>query len=110
LSGHHVWLVVFKGALILPSSTEFCWQDTWMNEDVENCYRFYIIASNLKTEHTRESQVVIVQVWKPKGIGKAFEEDLKKLSNVLVDGHDRGSFSISLATFGDLDFPFLVVG
>jgi hypothetical protein len=25
LSGHHIWLLVFKGALILPSSTEFCW-------------------------------------------------------------------------------------
>jgi hypothetical protein len=70
-------LVVFKGALILPSSTEFCWHDAQMNEDVENCYRFYIIASSLKTELTRESKVVIVQVWKPKGIGKAFEEELK---------------------------------
>jgi hypothetical protein len=38
-----------------------------MNEDVENCYRFYINTSSLKTELTRESQVVIVQVWEPKG-------------------------------------------
>jgi hypothetical protein len=45
-----------------------------------------------------------------KGDGKAFEEELKKLANVLVHGHGRDSFSISLATFGDLDFPFLVVG
>jgi predicted transcriptional regulator YdeE len=73
--------------MILPSSTEFCWQDAWMNEDVENCYGFHIIASSLKTELTRESQVVIVQVWEPKGIGKAFEEELKKLANVLVDGY-----------------------
>jgi hypothetical protein len=37
-------LIVFKGALILPFSTEFCWQDAWMNEDVENYYGFYIIV------------------------------------------------------------------
>jgi hypothetical protein len=53
-------LVVFKGALILPSSAEFCWQDAWMNEDVEDCYGFYIIASSFKTEFTKESQVVII--------------------------------------------------
>jgi hypothetical protein len=78
-------LVVLKGALILPSSTEFYWQDAWMNEDVENCCGFYIITSGFKTEFTRESQVVIVQIWKPKGIVKAFEKELKKLANVLVD-------------------------
>jgi hypothetical protein len=58
-----------------------------MNEDVENCYRFYIITSGLETEFTRESQVIIVQIWKPKGIGKAFEEEFKKLANVLVNGY-----------------------
>jgi hypothetical protein len=73
--------------MILPSSTEFCWQDAWMNEDVENCYGFYIITSGFKTAFTRESQVVIVQIWKPKGISKAFEEELKKLSDVLVNGY-----------------------
>jgi hypothetical protein len=59
-----------------------------MNEDVENCYGFYIITSGLKTEFIRESQVIIVQIWKPKGIDKTFEEELKKLANVLVDGYD----------------------
>jgi hypothetical protein len=58
-----------------------------MNEDIENCYRFYIITSGLKTKFTRESQVIIVQIWKPKGIGKTLEEELKKLANVLADGH-----------------------
>jgi hypothetical protein len=58
-----------------------------MNEDIENCYRVYIITSSLKTELTRESQVIIVQVWKPKGIGKTFEEELEKLANVLADGY-----------------------
>jgi hypothetical protein len=85
-------LVVFKGALILPSSTEFCWQDAWMNEDIEDFYRFYIIASSLKTKLTRESQVIIIQIWKPKGIGKAFEEELKKLANVwLMDTVEAAS-------------------
>jgi hypothetical protein len=45
----------------------------------------YIIASGFKTEYTRESQVVIVQILEPKGIGKTFEEELKKLADVLVD-------------------------
>jgi hypothetical protein len=58
-----------------------------MNEDVENCYGFYIITSGLKTEFTRESQVIIVQVWEPKGVSKTFEEELKKLANVLADGY-----------------------
>jgi hypothetical protein len=58
-----------------------------VNEDIENCYRFYIITSSLKTKLTRESQVIIIQIWKPKEIGKTFEEELKKLANVLADGH-----------------------
>jgi hypothetical protein len=70
-------LIVFKGALILPSSTEFCWQDAWMDEDVENFYGSYIIASILEIEFIREGQVVIVQIRKPKGIGETFEEKLK---------------------------------
>jgi hypothetical protein len=83
----YVWLIVFKGALILPSSTEFCWQDVWMNEDVRNFYGFYIITSSLKIEFIRESQVIIVQIRKPKGIGETFEEKLKELADVLVDGY-----------------------
>jgi hypothetical protein len=53
----------------------------------KNCYRFYIITSSLKTKLTRESQVIIIQIWKPKWVGKTFEEQLKKLANVLADGH-----------------------
>jgi hypothetical protein len=80
-------LIVFKGALILPSSSEFCWQDAWMDEDVENFYGFYIVTSSLKIEFIRESQVIIVQIRKPKGIGETFEEKLKKLADVLVYGY-----------------------
>jgi hypothetical protein len=78
-------LVVFKGALILPSSTEFCWQDAWMDEDVENFYGCYIIASILEIEFIRKGQVVIVQIRKSKGIGETFEEKLKELADVLVN-------------------------
>jgi hypothetical protein len=80
-------LIVFKGALILPSSTEFCWQDAWMDEDVENFYGSYIITSILEIEFIREGQVVIVQIRKPKGIGETFEEKLKELADVLVNGY-----------------------
>jgi hypothetical protein len=41
---------------------------------------------------------------------KTSEQELKKLANVLIDGHSGGSFFISLATFGALGFPFLVIG
>jgi propanediol dehydratase small subunit len=81
-----------------------------MNEGIENCYRVYIIASSFKTKLTRKSQVIIIQIWKLKRVGKTSEEELKKLANALVDGYSGGSFSISLATFGALGFPFLIVG
>jgi hypothetical protein len=62
--------------MILPSSTEFCWQDAWMDEDIENFYGSYIIASILKSEFIRKGQVIIVQIRKPKGIGETSEEKL----------------------------------
>jgi hypothetical protein len=80
-------LIIFKGALILPSSTEFCWQDAWRDEDVKNFYGFCIITSSLKIEFIREGQVIIVQIRKPKGVGEAFEEKLKELADVLVNGY-----------------------
>jgi hypothetical protein len=81
-----------------------------MDEDIEHCYRSYIITSSFKTKFTRKGQVVIVQIWKPKRIGKTSEEELKKLANALIDGYSGGSFSISVATFGALGFTLLVVG
>jgi hypothetical protein len=81
-----------------------------MDEDIEHCYRSYIITSRFKTKFTRKGQDVIVQIWRPERIGKTSEEELKKLANALIDGHGGGNFSISLATFGALGFPFLVVG
>jgi hypothetical protein len=80
-------LVIFKGALILPSSTEFYWQDAWMGEDVENFYGSYIITSIFKIEFIRKGQVVIVQIREPKGIGETVEEKLKELADVLINGY-----------------------
>jgi hypothetical protein len=77
LPGHHVWLVVLKGTLNQPSSTESCWQNAGTNEGIEDCYGMNIITSSFKTEFTRKSQVVIVQIWEPKRIGKTSEEELK---------------------------------
>jgi hypothetical protein len=48
-----------------------------MDESIEDCYGMYIITSSFKTKFTRKSQVVIVQIWKPKGIGETSEEELK---------------------------------
>jgi hypothetical protein len=63
--------------MILPSSTELCWQDAWMDEDIENFYGSHIIASILKSEFIRKGQVVIVQIRKPKGIGETSEKSSK---------------------------------
>jgi hypothetical protein len=73
--------------MILPSSTKFCWQDAWMDEDIENFYGSCVIASILKSGFIRESQVIIVQVREPKGIGETFEEKLKELTDVLGNGY-----------------------
>jgi hypothetical protein len=81
-----------------------------MDEDIEHCHRSYIITSSFKTKFTRKGEAVIVQIWKPKGISKTSEEELKKLANALIDGHGGSSFSISLATFGALGFTLLVIG
>jgi hypothetical protein len=58
-----------------------------MDEDIENFYGSYIIASVLKSEFIREGQVIIVQIRKPKGIGETSEEKLKELADVLVNGY-----------------------
>jgi hypothetical protein len=73
--------------MILPSSTKFCWQDAWMDEDIENFYGFCIIASIFEGEFIRKGQVIIVQIRKPEGIGETSEEELKELADVLVNNY-----------------------
>jgi hypothetical protein len=94
--------------MILPSSTKFYWQDAWMDEDIENFYGSCIIASIFKSEFIREGQVIIVQIRKPKGIGETSEEELKELTNVLVNNYGSGSFTIGLASFCDMNFSFFI--
>jgi hypothetical protein len=48
-----------------------------------------------------------VQIRKPEGIGETFEEELKELTDVLVNDYGWGGFTISLASFCDLVFPSL---
>jgi hypothetical protein len=40
-----------------------------------------------KSEFVRKGQVIIVQIRKPKGIGETSEEELKKLTDVLVNDY-----------------------
>jgi hypothetical protein len=95
--------------VILPSSTKFCWQDAWMNADIENFYGSCIGASIFKGEFIRKGEVIIVQIREPEGIGEASEEEFEELTDVLVDNYSRGSFTIALASFCDLVFSFLIV-
>jgi hypothetical protein len=53
-------LVVLIGAVNLPSSTKFCWQDAWVDEGVEDFYGTDISASSFNTELTRKGQIIIV--------------------------------------------------
>jgi hypothetical protein len=78
-------MIIFISVVILPSSTKFCWQDAWVDEDIKNFYGFCIIASILKREFIRKGQVIIVQIRKPEGIGETSEEELKELTDVLVN-------------------------
>jgi hypothetical protein len=45
------------------------------------------MTSSFKGEFKREGQVIIVQARKPEGIGETSEEELKKLTDVLVNGY-----------------------
>jgi hypothetical protein len=58
-----------------------------VDDDIENFYRSCIIASILKGEFIRKSQVIIVQIRNPKGIGETSKEKLKELTDVLVNGY-----------------------
>jgi hypothetical protein len=44
----------------LPSSTKFCWQDAWVDENVEDFCGTNINASSFKTELIGKGQIVIV--------------------------------------------------
>jgi hypothetical protein len=80
-----------------------------MNENIETFYGSSIIASIFKGEFKRKGKIIIVHIREPEGIGEASEEELKELTDVLVNNYGRGSFTIGLASFCDLVFSFLIV-
>jgi hypothetical protein len=84
LPSHNVGLIIFISVVGQPSSTEFSRQDAWADNDIEDLQEFSILAFSLKTELTRESPVVIVQVREPERILKAFEEELEELTDILL--------------------------
>jgi hypothetical protein len=43
------------------------------------------MASSFKREFKGVGQVIIVQIGEPKGVRKTFEEELKKLTDILVN-------------------------
>jgi hypothetical protein len=45
------------------------------------------MTSSFKGKFIREGQVIIVQIWEPKGIGETSEEELKKLADILINGY-----------------------
>jgi hypothetical protein len=58
-----------------------------MDEDIEDFCRSCIMASSFKGEFKGESKIVIVQIREPKRIRETLEEELEKLTDVLVNGY-----------------------
>jgi hypothetical protein len=58
-----------------------------MDKDIEDFYRSCIMASSFKGEFKGEGRIIIIQIRKPKGISETPEEELKKLTGILVNGN-----------------------
>jgi hypothetical protein len=58
-----------------------------MDKDIEYFYRSCIMASSFKGEFKGEGQIIIIQIREPKGIGEISEEELKNLTDILVNGY-----------------------
>jgi hypothetical protein len=56
-----------------------------MDEDIEDFYRSCIMTSSFKREFKGDGYIVIVQIREPNGIRETSEEELKKLTDILVD-------------------------
>jgi hypothetical protein len=56
-----------------------------VDKDIEDLYRSCIMASSFKGEFKGKCQIVIVQIREPKGISETSEEELKKLTDILVN-------------------------
>jgi hypothetical protein len=55
LPSHHVGLIVFISTVVQPPSTEFSWQNTWVDDDVKDFQKSSILASSFDGELTGES-------------------------------------------------------
>jgi hypothetical protein len=55
LPSHHVGLIVFISTVVQPPSTEFSWQNAWVDDDVKDFQKSPILAISFKGEFTRES-------------------------------------------------------
>jgi hypothetical protein len=58
-----------------------------MDKDIEDLYGSCIMTSSFKGEFIGESQVIIAQIREQEGIGETSEEELKKLTDVLINGY-----------------------
>jgi hypothetical protein len=71
--------------MVQPPSTEFSWQNTWVDDDVKNFQKSSILASSFEGKLTGESQIVIIQIKEPERILETFEEELEELADILLD-------------------------
>jgi hypothetical protein len=55
LPSHHVGLIIFISAMVQPPSTEFSWQNTWVDDDVKDFQKSSILASSFEGKLTGES-------------------------------------------------------
>jgi hypothetical protein len=58
-----------------------------MDKDIEDFYRSCIMASSFKGKFKGEGQLIIFQIRELKGISETSKEELKKLTDVLVNGY-----------------------
>jgi hypothetical protein len=56
-----------------------------MDKDIKNFYGCCIMTSTFKGEFIREGQVIIAQIREPEGIGETSEEELKMLTDILIN-------------------------
>jgi hypothetical protein len=56
-----------------------------MDKDIKNFYGSCILTSSFKGEFIREGQVIIAQIREPEGIGETSEEELKMLTDILIN-------------------------
>jgi hypothetical protein len=56
-----------------------------MDKDIKDFYRSCIMTSSFKGKFKREGKVIIAQIREPEGIGETSEEELKKLTDILIN-------------------------